>query len=172
MWFAEKKRREALKKSSVKIKGNDVVASWKVLIGVFLVPVYINLISFVFFIFMSKRYATTFSGRVFATFIFCWVLSAYLIFAVQLLNGFKTNFRKCIVRFWVILYRNRIKKIRDTRKSLKAMAKAVMDKYSEENEHVFKYKRKSVLHGPTGIRSSSIDTDDAFAALADIIIGN
>lgn len=170
MWFGEKKRKEALKKSSVKIKGNDVVASWKVLIGVFLVPLYVNLINLIFLIFVSQRYAKTFLGRLFATFVFCWILSLYLIFTVQLLNGFQTNLRKCIVRFWVVLYVNRIKKIREHRASLKILAKSVMDKYSEQNDQAFKYKRKSLHVGGSG-RKGEIDTEEAFAALADIIIG-
>jgi len=37
---AEKMREDALAKSSVKVKANDVVASWKTMIGLGLFPVY------------------------------------------------------------------------------------------------------------------------------------
>lgn len=38
--FAENKRKEALKKSKVKIRANDVVASWKMLLGLATIPLY------------------------------------------------------------------------------------------------------------------------------------
>ena len=82
MYFAEKKRKEALKKSTVKIKGNDVVASWKVLIGTFLVPVYVSCINIMFLIFISSRYASSILGRLLVTFIFSVILSLYLVFSV------------------------------------------------------------------------------------------
>lgn len=165
MWFAEKKRKEALKKSSVKIKGYDVVASWKILIGVFLTPAVISVTSWIFFFLFSKRYASTLFGRLFSALIFCILLSLYLVFCVQLLNGIKTHMRICVVRAWVILYRNRIKKIRADRKILKKKVKDIMDKYSELND-LKVYKRKSVV-----LESSKADWDNEqiFGALADII---
>jgi len=41
--IAESKRREALAKSNVKVRGNDVVASWKTLAGCAISPIYFSI---------------------------------------------------------------------------------------------------------------------------------
>lgn len=167
MKFAEMKRKEALAKSSVKIKGNDVVASWKLLVGVFLVPVIIQFTCLIFFFTYSKRYASTFLGRWLATTIFGWLIAAYLVYCVQLLNGVKTNFRIVMVRFFVILYRRRIQNLRKVRKDLKRQVKDVMDKYSKINDHTL-IKRKSMqVSGEKNYLE--LDTEEIFGALEEFI---
>jgi len=61
---AEEMRQKALAKSSVKIKANDVVASWKTFIGFALFPVYYGSAMLVFFYFRSGVYAEGFIKRV------------------------------------------------------------------------------------------------------------
>lgn len=183
MRFAEKKRKEALKKSSVKILGNDVVASWKILIGVFITPLVINITNLIFLVFFSSRWATGWMGRLLVTFIFCVVLSCYLVMCVLLLNGIKTHSRVCTVRFWVVLYHNRIGRARTTRKHLKKSVKEIMDKYSEINEQKL-FKRKSIVEQPgkhhhtenknpkkniPKKKQFELDTDEIFGSLVDII---
>ncbi len=183
MRFAEKKRKEALKKSSVKILGNDVVASWKILIGVFITPLVINITNVIFLVFFSGRWAEGFLGRLLATFIFCVVLCSYLVMCVLLLNGINTHSRVCTVRFWVVLYHNRIGRARTTRKHLKKSVKEIMDKYSMINEQQL-FKRKSVVDltgkhhlldtkHPKKVapkkKSFELDTDEIFGSLVDII---
>ena len=165
MRFAENKRLEALKKSTVKIKGNDVVASWKILIGLFLIPSIINLTCVVFFFTYAGRYASSYIGRYFVTCVFFLVLCLYLTFCVQLLNGVKSNIRICRIRFFVILYRKTIARLRAKRKELKRHVKDVMDKYSVINDHQI-HKRKSF----EGNNSAwHINTDEVFGALSEII---
>lgn len=165
MRFAEKKRIEALKKSTVKIKGNDVVASWKLLIGVFMIPPIINLTSMVFFFTLSKRYATSYIGRYFVSCIFCVILCVYLTACVQLLNGVKSNMRLCRIRFFVILYRKTIARLRAKRKDLKRHVKDVMDRHSAMNDQAL-YKRKSFSDNTTS--PWHINTDEVFGALSEI----
>lgn len=183
MRFAEKKRKEALKKSSVKILGNDVVASWKILIGVFITPLVVNITNLIFFLFFSNRWAAGWMGRLLVTFIFCVLLCCYLVMCVLLLNGIKTHSRVCTVRFWVVLYHNRIAKARTTRKHLKKSVKEIMDKYSKLNEQQL-YKRKSIVEHPdkqphvdnknpkknlSKKKQFELDTDEIFGSLVDII---
>ena len=165
MKFAEQKRIEALKKSTVKIKGNDVVASWKLLIGVFIVPPMINLTSVVFFFTFSKRYASSFIGRYLVSCIFCVFLCLYLTFCVQLLNGVKSNMRLCRIRFFVILYRKTIARLRAKRRELKRHVKDVMDKHSTMNDQAL-FKRKSFSEQSTS--PWHINTDEVFGALSEI----
>lgn len=165
MKFAEAKRIEALKKSTVKIKGNDVVASWKLLIGVFIIPPIINLTSIIFFFTFSKRYASSFLGRYFVSCIFCVLLCCYLTACVQLLNGVKSNMRLCRIRFFVILYRKTIARLRAKRKELKRHVKDIMDKHSAINEHTL-FKRKSFSEQSTS--PWHINTDEVFGALSEI----
>lgn len=166
MNYAEKKRVDALKKSSVKVSGNDVVASWKILIGLFLVPSIVNFTAILFFFFRSHVYATTFLGRYGVSMIFCILFSTYLVYCVQMLNGAKTNFRIVAVRLFVILYRNRIAKLRKSRKELKRQVKDVMDKYSELNQHAT-IKRRSLY-----VKSDPLDIDveEIFGELQEIMI--
>lgn len=166
MRFAEKKRIEALKKSTVKIKGNDVVASWKILIGVFIIPPIINLTAVIFFLTYSQRFASTFVGRYFASVAFLVLLSLYLTFCVQLLNGVKSNMRLCLIRFFVILYRKTIARLRARRRDLKKQVKVVMDKYSQLNDQAL-FKRKSVTENKTS--DLHINTDEVFGALSEFI---
>ena len=84
-----------------------------------------------------------------------------------MLNGFKTNLRVCIVRFWVILYKNRTKKLREDRKKLKPIVKEIMDKYSAQNEQAFLYKRKSVVKDKKDYMD--LDVDQIFGTLSEII---
>lgn len=167
MWFAEKKRVEALKKSSVKIKGNDVVASWKILVGLFIIPPVLNLTTALFFFTFSHRYASTFMGRYLASCVFCVILCLYLTFCVQLLNGVKSNSRRCRIRAFVILYRKTIARLRAHRKELKRHVKTVMDKYSTMNEQTL-FKRKSFQDKPK-MSDWHINTDEVFGALSEII---
>lgn len=166
MRFAEKKRREALAKSSVKIQGNDVVASWKIMIGLFIVPIMIHLTSWIFFIFRSQVYASTLLGRWFASVLFAVCFSAYLVYCVQLLNGVKTNMRIVIIRFFVIIYRKRIANLRKIRKDMKRQVKDVMDKYSKLNDHTL-LKRRSLYENESKF---DMDIDQIFGELEDIMI--
>lgn len=166
MRFGEKKRKEALAKSSVKIKGNDVVASWKIMVGLFLVPASVNLISFIFLVFRSQVYASTLIGRLFVSFIFSIIFWAYLVYCVQLLNGVKTNLRIVLIRFFVIIYRNTIAKLLKTRKDLKRQVKDVMDKYSTMNQHSLIKRRSFYANGDP----LDIDFDQIFGELNDIMI--
>lgn len=165
MRYAEQKRIEALKKSTVKIKGNDVVASWKLLIGVFLIPFVIFLTAVLFFFTYSQRLASGFAGRYFVSCIFYWILFGYLTFSVQMLNGVKTNSRICIIRFFVVLYRKTIARLTAKRKELKRSVKDTMDKYSKMHDQTL-YKRKSFTdshHSPW-----HINTEEVFGALSEI----
>lgn len=168
MKFAEKKRQEALKKSSVKIKGNDVVASWKILIGVFLCPVVHHLTCWVFFFFGSQRFSNSLFGRFQASCVFGFSLAAYLLFCVQQLNGVKTHFRLIVVRAWSVLYKNRIAKIRKDRKSLKRQVKELMDKFSTLNETALPYKRRSVVIDDHQ-KQNLLDTEEIFGTLSEIV---
>ena len=183
MWFAEQKRKEALRKSSIKILGNDVVASWKILVGVFITPLVINITNLIFLIFFSSKWAKGFLGRIFVTSVFCLLLCCYLVMCVLLLNGIKTHSRVCTVRFWVVLYHNRVGKARSNRKHLKKSAKEIMDKYSVINDQTL-YKRKSVIEQPGKLnladpknpkknqpkkKTFELDTDEIFGSLVDII---
>lgn len=168
MWFAEKKRKDALKKSSVKILGNDVVASWKILIGVFLTPAIVAITSWIFFFTLSKRYASTIIGRLFVQLIFVILFSLYLVLCVQLLNGVHRNFRICMVRFFVILYRNRIKALRQQRVDLKKRVKTLMDKHSQQHELVPIYKRKSLYVDESKLPHDE-NLEEVFGILKDIV---
>jgi glycerol-3-phosphate O-acyltransferase / dihydroxyacetone phosphate acyltransferase len=168
MKFAEKKRQEALKKSTVKIKGNDVVASWKILVGVFLCPIVVHLTSWVFFFFGADRFAQTVLGRLQVSCLFGIVLALYLLFCVQLLNGVKTHFRLIVVRAWSVLYKNRIAKIRKDRKLLKKQVKELMDKLSTLNESSLPYKRKSLVVEERQ-KQNLLDTEEIFGTLKEIV---
>jgi glycerol-3-phosphate O-acyltransferase / dihydroxyacetone phosphate acyltransferase len=168
MKFAEKKRQEALKKSTVKIKGNDVVASWKILIGVFLCPIVVHLTSWVFFFFGSQRFAQTMLGRMYISCLFGIVLALYLLFCVQLLNGVKTNFRLIVVRAWSVLYKNRIAKIRKDRKTLKKHVKELMDKLSTQSDNSLPYKRRSLFIEERQ-KQNLLDTEEIFGTLKEIV---
>lgn len=165
MWYAEKQRIAALKKSSVKIKGNDVVASWKILIGVFIVPPIINLTTILFYFTYSKRFASSFIGRYLASCVFCLCLCLYLTVCVQLLNGVKTNMRICRIRFFVLIYIKTIARLRKRRKELKRLVKDTMDKYSKMNATTL-FKRKSFSE--TRHSDWHINTDEVFGALSEI----
>lgn len=168
MKYAEKKRQEALKKSSVKIKGNDVVASWKILIGVFLCPVVVHLTCWIFFFFGSHRFSSTLAGRFQASCIFGFGLALYLLFCVQQLNGIKTHFRLLVVRAWSVLYKNRITKIRKDRKVLKRKVKDLMDKLTSLNQPSLVYKRRSFVMDEAS-KQNLIDTEEIFGTLSEII---
>lgn len=165
MRFAEEKRVDALKKSTVKIKGNDVVASWKILIGIFIIPPMINITTFVFFLTYAHRFASSFIGRYIVSCIFCIILCLYLTICVQLLNGVKTNMRICRIRFFVIIYRKTIARLRATRKELKRHVKDTMDKYSKMNDMTL-FKRKSFSESKTS--AWHINTEEVFGALSEI----
>lgn len=181
MTFAEKKRLEALKKSSVKIKGNDVVASWKILVGVFLAPAVIFITTIVFHIFVSRKVAFNSLTRILTSLLFFIVLTSYLVMCVQLLNGINTNTRICLVRCWVILYKNKIKKLRADRKELKKKVKETMDLHSQKNQHDVLIKRKSTVQNRKDSNASSrgyqrglaikldIEGEEIFGTLVDIV---
>jgi glycerol-3-phosphate O-acyltransferase / dihydroxyacetone phosphate acyltransferase len=164
--YAENKRRQALKKSTVKIKGNDVVASWKIMIGLFLFPAAINFASFLFFIFRSHVYASTWTGRILVSVLFSFLFTCYLVYCVQLLNGVKTNMRTVVIRFFLVIYRKTIAKLRKTRKDLKRQVKDVMDKYFKLNQHKL-IKRKSL--SPTSDKFD-MDLEEIFGELNDIMV--
>ena len=74
--FAEKMRVESLKKSSVKIKGFDVIASWKIMYSVSVMIPYLFLTCFIYFISFSWRMASTWTGMYQNTLLFLvlWLL--------------------------------------------------------------------------------------------------
>ena len=165
MKYAENKRIEALSKSTVKIKGNDVVASWKIMIGVFIVPPVINLTTILFHFTYAKRFATSFTGRYLVSCLFCLCLCVYLTVCVQLLNGVKTNMRICRIRFFVIIYIKTIARLRKRRKELKRLVKDTMDKYSKMNDKTI-FKRKSFSESK--VSDWHINTDEVFGAFSEI----
>lgn len=167
MRFATHKRKQALAKSTVKITGNDVVASWKILLGLFLVPGVINLTTLLFYFFRSHIYASSTTGRISASLFFSVCLCGYLVYCVQLLNGVKTNLRIVMIRFFVIIYRKRIANLRAVRKDLKRQVRQVMDKYSKLNQHTL-IKRRS-LHISDSLLDIDIDADEIFGNLKDIM---
>lgn len=154
MRFAEKKRLQALKSSSVKIKGNDVVASWKIMVGLPLAIVLFNVLHVVFYIFFSGRFVSGIFHRIILSSAFNFVFFWYIVMCIQMLNGIKTHFRVVTVRFFYVLYRNRIARVRSKRTELKKQVKNIMDKYSKLYEQSLYTRKSAVFSGDSSLTKS------------------
>jgi hypothetical protein len=77
--IASKSRKQALAKSEVKIKGNDVMASVKILQGIPLVLIVNTIRNLLFLVFFSKHFAQGFGSRCLATALLSALFDLYVI---------------------------------------------------------------------------------------------
>lgn len=171
LWYlrtsAERKRKEALKNSSVKIKGSDVVASWKILAGLVLFLVYYNVTMLLVFVFYTFRH---YSGFVKICVVQCLLnlgVFLYIIMCFQLTNGVNTHFRICMIRCFKYLYWKTIKRVRAERKELKADVKATMDRYSIMTDKSMIIRRNSLKS--KDIALNEIEAREIFGTLEEFM---
>jgi len=101
-------RQKALAKSSVKIKANDVVASWKTLIGFGLFPIYYGSAMLAFYIFVSGLYAEGFIKRVCVTWVVAFIFFWYLAATIKLSDSLIYHARICTMRVFYVFYKKKV----------------------------------------------------------------
>lgn len=151
--IAESKRREALAKSNVKIRGNDVVASWKTLACCALSPVYFAITNLIFYIWYSQRFAGEgFLMRCLVTWVFSVLGFIYLAVIVPLSDKLLFHLRVCSVRLFVVFYKRKVQHLKRMRENLVVQVYLLSDKYGKmfidkfEKRRLFKLKRRKSLN--------------------------
>lgn len=179
---ASKSRKQALAKSEVKIKGNDVMASVKILQGIPLVLVVNTIRNLIFFVFFSGRFVNGLAARCLLTVLLSALFDIYIISKdpvfgatsnsnhsamIQFHNGLNSAFRICRIRIFVIFYRRRIQEIRKQRKELTAK---IFDFIAKYNKMVIKkYEEIKDKRAKASKTNIYIDTEEAFSALTEIV---
>ena len=79
-----KKREKSLKKSFVKIKGNDVVTTSVVMYSLILIPIFLSIYAFLFFLFMRCYLNINFILSIRFLIDFIIIMPIYMYFSVTL----------------------------------------------------------------------------------------
>jgi len=138
--LAETKRQQALAKSSVKIKANDVVASWKILIGCALFPVYYFIITLVWFIVRSHKYADGYCSRFAWTQFWGALFLIYLAITIKVSDSLLYNLRIISMRTFYVLYKQKVQSLIEIRSILQNQVYELSEKYG--NMYIDNYDKK------------------------------
>ena len=140
-YLSEKERRKALAGSSVKIKGTDVVASFKVMSSFVIFPVASLIYTLVFRLVLYHSFGVRGTALNLATllFILFWPLYSYGNFfekekshnshlaMVLAADQALLNYRNLKARFILLIFRSRLNQIKETRKDLVNRVKLIID---------------------------------------------
>lgn len=141
---AEAKRQKALKSSFVKIRGNDVLATWKIFYSFIAIPAMLSIWNTVFFLFCYYYYHNSFWNSMKKTGIFMLVFPFYLYFGVFVYDGIELSFRilyanLCNVILTKIDKKDRLKELQDQalvlEDKLLKLIKSFKNELSKELQH-------------------------------------
>mmetsp|Transcript_37820 Transcript_37820/g.57887 ORF Transcript_37820/g.57887 Transcript_37820/m.57887 type:complete len:306 (-) Transcript_37820:21-938(-) len=147
-FYSERERIKALKKSTVKVTANDVLASIKILAYISTYPIYLMMFTFLFnttlqvYFEFDRAQAYTYSTFFFFFFPIISVVS------IRSHDGVRTHYTDFQGRFLSLFYTNQVEYIKSTRKALKRKVRAIVDKVGPQ---VFKNydKMKIIMFDPS-----------------------
>jgi hypothetical protein len=165
--LAEKERVKSLASSSVKIKGYDVLASYKIVYGFAIFTSFSLLLAICVFFYAAcnsnldlfNSYSDAFS--ILLTFLILWPL--YLYFSIILSDKAMQNFTKLYVRAVSICSPKAIILIKHQREEIRVIVRGLMKKYGPEifpSMKVKKVQKKAVEFGQS--------INEAFGLLSEI----
>jgi hypothetical protein len=136
---ADKEREHALRSSSVKITGSDVVSSFKVKYGVVMFPVFTLLFTGVLWIVLAL-YMPMWDAAVYAAyFFFLWPPYCYI--AIKFADQVVINFSKLSFSARSIFSRSRINQLINHRRELELSIRNLVDKFGPQLFDDFHEKR-------------------------------
>jgi glycerol-3-phosphate O-acyltransferase/dihydroxyacetone phosphate acyltransferase len=153
-FYAERERIKALKGSVVKIKGNDVLATAKIVAFICTYPVYLVLFTFLFYLSLSY-YGFSQAAAWYYSFIFYILYPIISIISIRSHDGVRTHYTEFQGRFLSMFYTSQVDLIKQTRRTLKKKVRAVVDKVGPQ---IFKNfdKMRLIMFDPKKGRVSNI----------------
>lgn len=128
---AEKKRQKALSSSYVKVRATDVMATWKIILSIVLIPAFLIIWVICFFIF--SKYLFKSESPFFYTFMFFLLFPIYLYFSVYMFDGIERSLNILYARIVNIILtkidkKDRIKELRGQAEAIeKQLVKVIKD---------------------------------------------
>uniref|UniRef100_A0A7S3FS93 Uncharacterized protein n=1 Tax=Strombidium rassoulzadegani TaxID=1082188 RepID=A0A7S3FS93_9SPIT len=127
-FYCEQERVKALKKSSVKVKANDVLASVKMVAYISTYPIYTVLFTFIFKILLTWYFQMEKGHARYYSTVFFFLFPVISIVSIRSHDGVRTHYTEFHGRFLSLFYTNQVDLIKSTRKTLKTKVRTVVDK--------------------------------------------
>lgn len=139
--MTEYKRRKALQGSYVKIKGTDVLSTWKVLYGIVLLPMLFGVSNLVFFLILYYRYEQRFWNAFRFTLWFSVLFPLYVYTATLMYDHLYNNGRLLFIRIkYFIMFRKRgVKKMKELGAERVELEKKIIDTINRHKETILKH---------------------------------
>lgn len=137
---AEKKRQKALSSSYVKVRGTDVMTTWKIVLSMVLIPV--SLTIWVIGFYFCSKYAFKSESPFFYTMIFYFIFPVYLYASVYMFDGIERSLNILYARLVNILLtkidkKDRIKELRGQAEAIeKQLVKVIKDNIPKLHEEL------------------------------------
>lgn len=125
---AENERVKALKKSTVKIKANDVIASFKLVTYFALLPIYVGLFTFAYYMLLTLKFEFSLIEAYWHTLLFFFLFPVIQSTTITFHDRVSDNYSEFQGRFLSLFYTGQVELIQQTRKVLKKKVRAAVDK--------------------------------------------
>ncbi|CAK74407.1 unnamed protein product (macronuclear) [Paramecium tetraurelia] len=167
--YAEKERKSALAGSKVKISGKDVVASFKVLASIIIVPISVFIYTVLFYLWLTvyKIVDEELTFRYTIIFLLMWPI--YITAMIRSNDGLIRHARKVNSQILFYLYENKYRKLKIQREELQNKIRRLVDAFGEEVIQDFNQNRivqKSQLVSPKSV--AELDIQNVFESLQEL----
>lgn len=165
--IGEDNRKKAVASSSVKVKGEDVVASYKFLFGIPVQVFFSTVYNIIYFFYFSHKLFDGLCARLISVPVFCLLFSTYLVYTMNFYNGVNTHIKIIMIRVFAVIYKGRIAALVEWRANLQEEVLNYIEKYDKLVMRKYDEGKKLTLTRQS--TKNSIDTDDVFSVLEEFL---